>query len=107
MHTRRAWRQLYQLGLQHLHGLPRDAELAPRLVDLEEEPQRLREAGQPFAGQAYENAALYASNLTRLNQDFGTSFTNFSLRKILDRPALLRMSCECYDTLVDQSAALA
>src|SRR5438270_13882140 len=27
--------------------------------------------------------------------------------KILDRPALLRMSCECYETLVDQSAALA
>jgi hypothetical protein len=27
--------------------------------------------------------------------------------KILDRPALLRLSCECYETLVDQSAALA
>jgi len=27
--------------------------------------------------------------------------------KILDRPALLRMSCECYETQVDQSAALA
>ncbi len=27
--------------------------------------------------------------------------------KILDRPALLRISCECYETLVDQSAALA
>ena len=27
--------------------------------------------------------------------------------KILDRPALLRMSCECYETLVDQSVALA
>ena len=27
--------------------------------------------------------------------------------KILDRPALMRMSCECYQTLVDQSAALA
>jgi hypothetical protein len=27
--------------------------------------------------------------------------------KILDRAALLRMSCECYETLVDQSAALA
>jgi len=27
--------------------------------------------------------------------------------KILDRPALLRMSCECYETLVDQSARLA
>jgi CRP-like cAMP-binding protein len=27
--------------------------------------------------------------------------------KILDRPALLRMSCECYETLVDQSMALA
>ena len=27
--------------------------------------------------------------------------------KILDRPALLRMSCECYQTLLDQSAALA
>ena len=27
--------------------------------------------------------------------------------KILDRPALLRMSCECYETLLDQSAALA
>jgi hypothetical protein len=27
--------------------------------------------------------------------------------KILDRPALMRMSCECYETLVDQSAALA
>ena len=27
--------------------------------------------------------------------------------KILDRPALLRMSCECYETLVDQSAVLA
>src|SRR6266851_3294783 len=26
--------------------------------------------------------------------------------KILDRPALLRMSCECYETLVDQSAQL-
>jgi CRP-like cAMP-binding protein len=27
--------------------------------------------------------------------------------KILDRPALLRMSCECYETLLDQSAILA
>jgi CRP-like cAMP-binding protein len=27
--------------------------------------------------------------------------------KILDRPALMRMSCECYETLLDQSAALA
>jgi CRP-like cAMP-binding protein len=27
--------------------------------------------------------------------------------RILDRPALLRMSCECYETLVDQSAMLA
>jgi CRP-like cAMP-binding protein len=27
--------------------------------------------------------------------------------KILDRQALMRMSCECYETLVDQSAALA
>ncbi len=27
--------------------------------------------------------------------------------KILDRQALLRMSCECYETLVDQSAILA
>jgi CRP-like cAMP-binding protein len=27
--------------------------------------------------------------------------------KILDRPALMRMSCECYQTLLDQSAALA
>jgi CRP-like cAMP-binding protein len=27
--------------------------------------------------------------------------------KILDRPALMRMSCECYETLIDQSAALA
>ena len=27
--------------------------------------------------------------------------------KILDRPALLRTSCECYETLVDQSAVLA
>lgn len=27
--------------------------------------------------------------------------------KILDRPALMRMSCECYETLVDQSAVLA
>ena len=27
--------------------------------------------------------------------------------KILDRSALLRMSCECYETLLDQSAALA
>jgi CRP-like cAMP-binding protein len=26
--------------------------------------------------------------------------------RILDRPALLRMSCECYETLVDQSAQL-
>jgi len=26
--------------------------------------------------------------------------------KILDRPALLRMSCECYETLLDQSAML-
>ena len=26
--------------------------------------------------------------------------------RILDRPALLRMSCECYQTLVDQSAVL-
>jgi CRP-like cAMP-binding protein len=26
--------------------------------------------------------------------------------KILDRPALLRMSCECYETLLDQSSAL-
>jgi CRP-like cAMP-binding protein len=26
--------------------------------------------------------------------------------KILDRPALLRMSCECYETLLDQSAIL-
>ena len=27
--------------------------------------------------------------------------------RILDRPALLRMSCECYETLLDQSAVLA
>jgi hypothetical protein len=27
--------------------------------------------------------------------------------RILDRPALLRMSCECYETLVDQSVMLA
>jgi CRP-like cAMP-binding protein len=27
--------------------------------------------------------------------------------KILDRPALMRMSCECYQTLLDQSAVLA
>ena len=27
--------------------------------------------------------------------------------KILDRPALMRMSCECYETLIDQSVALA
>jgi hypothetical protein len=27
--------------------------------------------------------------------------------KILDRAALLRMSCECYETLLDQSAVLA
>jgi CRP-like cAMP-binding protein len=27
--------------------------------------------------------------------------------RILDRTALLRMSCECYETLIDQSAALA
>ena len=27
--------------------------------------------------------------------------------KILDRPALMRMSCECYETLLDQSATLA
>jgi CRP-like cAMP-binding protein len=27
--------------------------------------------------------------------------------KIVDRPALLRMSCECYETLLDQSAVLA
>jgi CRP-like cAMP-binding protein len=27
--------------------------------------------------------------------------------KILDRAALSRMSCECYETLLDQSAALA
>ena len=26
--------------------------------------------------------------------------------KILDRPALMRMSCECYETLLEQSAAL-
>jgi hypothetical protein len=26
--------------------------------------------------------------------------------KILDRPALMRTSCECYETLLDQSAAL-
>jgi hypothetical protein len=26
--------------------------------------------------------------------------------KILDRDALLRMSCECYETLLDQSATL-
>jgi CRP-like cAMP-binding protein len=26
--------------------------------------------------------------------------------KILDRPALMRMSCECYETLLDQSATL-
>jgi len=27
--------------------------------------------------------------------------------RILDRPALQRMSCECYQTLLDQSAVLA
>jgi hypothetical protein len=27
--------------------------------------------------------------------------------KILDRTALMRMSCECYETLVDQSVMLA
>jgi hypothetical protein len=26
--------------------------------------------------------------------------------KILDRSALMRMSCECYETLLDQSAML-
>jgi hypothetical protein len=26
--------------------------------------------------------------------------------KILDRAALMRMSCECYETLVEQSALL-
>ena len=26
--------------------------------------------------------------------------------KILDRPALLRMSCECYENLLDQLATL-
>src|SRR3981081_2071243 len=40
-------------------------------------------------------------------QAAGTITYSRGVIKILDRPALMRMSCECYETLVDQSAALA
>jgi CRP-like cAMP-binding protein len=40
-------------------------------------------------------------------QAAGTISYSRGVIKILDRPALLRMSCECYETLLDQSAVLA
>jgi CRP-like cAMP-binding protein len=40
-------------------------------------------------------------------QNAGVITYSRGMIKIVDRPALLRMSCECYETLLDQSAALA
>ena len=40
-------------------------------------------------------------------QAAGTISYSRGVIKILDRPALMRMSCECYETLLDQSALLA
>ena len=76
-----------------------------------------------------QSADRAESNIVQLTQDFlaemlgvrRTSVTDVASHiqklglitysrgviKILDRPALLRMSCECYETLLDQSAALA
>jgi CRP-like cAMP-binding protein len=39
-------------------------------------------------------------------QNAGVITYSRGLIRILDRPALMRMSCECYQNLVDQSAAL-
>jgi CRP-like cAMP-binding protein len=39
-------------------------------------------------------------------QNSGTITYSRGVIKILDRPALARMSCECYETLLDQSAVL-
>jgi CRP-like cAMP-binding protein len=40
-------------------------------------------------------------------QNAGAITYSRGIIKILDRPALLRTSCECYETLLDQSAMLA
>jgi CRP-like cAMP-binding protein len=40
-------------------------------------------------------------------QNAGVITYSRGLIRILDRPALMRMSCECYETLLDQSAMLA
>jgi CRP-like cAMP-binding protein len=40
-------------------------------------------------------------------QNAGIITCSRGMIRILDRPALPRMSCECYETLLDQSAALA
>jgi CRP-like cAMP-binding protein len=40
-------------------------------------------------------------------QNAGVITYSRGMIKILDRPALARMSCECYETLLDQSAVLA
>jgi CRP-like cAMP-binding protein len=39
-------------------------------------------------------------------QSMGAITYSRGVIKILDRPALMRMSCECYETLIDQSAVL-
>ena len=40
-------------------------------------------------------------------QNAGIITCSRAMIRILDRSALLRVSCDCYETLLDQSAALA
>jgi CRP-like cAMP-binding protein len=46
------------------------------------------------------------TEVARKVQNAGVITYSRGVIKILDRAALLRMSCECYETLLDQSAAL-
>ena len=47
------------------------------------------------------------TEVARKVQNAGVITYSRGVIKILDRAALMRMSCECYETLLDQSAALA
>jgi CRP-like cAMP-binding protein len=47
------------------------------------------------------------TEVARKVQNAGVITYSRGVIKILDRRALMRMSCECYETLLDQSAALA
>jgi CRP-like cAMP-binding protein len=47
------------------------------------------------------------TEVARRVQNAGVITYSRGVIKILDRAALMRMSCECYETLLDQSAALA